>query len=1231
MSKKGQEEPSLHDWLALGDLEVAFDPEKRNEEDLDRRNDEIRRLPLLLRILSASQPLSSIPSITQDTKSVEGTTDPLVDDVVSRIEDVAATYSEAEGVDALTSHHAPSICRKISRLSPLKREKRKRQWKIQDLASVAASPVGGSPRKKRRQSSGGLLTVGEEIQANDNESENEEVSSDDDMSVEDDADNAAHGQRSDTRVEARAASADSQEAMTTRCLTEIASLVVASLEPFSQNKEDEEGSPSSLSLSITTDSLLSGPASGLHCHLGATLSALMHHSPVLRNRHVAASIVVETNLTDFHDMSSHIILALCFIGTQNALCRAAAPQAAVLIERMGANDPLAVPCLLCGCIDAFISATDDARSHFSITNSAKASVRALARLSHRESYRVRSTLQQSKVMVDVQLELAIGQDSIAVACLLNEHLSRCVQVRQDETANTADRRHEDASTQFASDSPSDTPYSRMRGYQSTDSQIDRTKATSLEALFKDNEGLLRQSFACILNAVGDLVETNPIVSGHTILLLRALSFLLLFGGTWTSDSVKDMLGSNSIGDAAKELVTVWNAIFPVTSDANDGIAPKSEKDQCFRVLVCACLITHARAASACQGDDLNIQEAKQCFECIFEQQCISLRSNVFVSRFTKLLELQDGARAYSLVLETLTGETSTTPNKILEDAFLETCKVVSSRLDLDSAIARGTTDASAMEDLSALLLSVELYGSYNRVEELVQSILNDPLKCNEAMHTDRVDDLIQAAVVAATKHERVGMPHVLPVQLQSLALKVDWREVGTRTSQPSLESQFLLQLFYCMCFLDQEPTSPFAIDPREFPLKEALHLCKSAVDHSVLAHLECRMKELIEKLAPEVCSQIDLPLTRKAFTTSYDSLSIKSVRRTLCRELSECIRACKRDQNQDPSGCEAEHVFAYTSRQLAPNELQVTVVRSLLASPNVPLPFFTYNGLCKDPLAVFKAPLSVWRCKGLRRIALFVLARLLEANELIIVNASPTEGAALELLASRDAIVVRCLIMAAVGVTSGKEYLSPFYCSMTIAMIRSMVAKRHGLLALLVKQEQNDTLIADFMVNHVPESLQDAESLTMLLSERSLITAAEKLVTADASLRIAIAHGHKDERAAKTLTYAALTRLVSSFFLVLGPVGVPVNALGEEDGTDVTQVCRMATFRMLSAMQSVRGSREGLRNECSMALQKLAGLCKGESILNGAGPDVSLRKKLLRDIYEAVAKAANSMGASLSL
>lgn len=170
------------------------------------------------------------------------------------------------------------------------------------------------------------------------------------------------------------------------------------------------------------------------------------------------------------------------------------------------------------------------------------------------------------------------------------------------------------------------------------------------------------------------------------------------------------------------------------------------------------------------------------------------------------------------------------------------------------------------------------------------------------------------------------------------------------------------------------------------------------------------------------------------------------------------------------------------------------------------------------------------------------------------------------------------------------------------------------------------------IVDFVPESIQDAESFAVLLSERSSLTAAHKLETAAAALRIAIAHGSQDESMAKSLTYAALTRLVSSFFLVIGPVGISVDALDDEGGTDVTQTCRNATFRMLGALQNVRARRTGLQNECGICLQKLSNLCKSETMMAGvSGPAANMRKKLLKDIYDACTKAANAMGTGIKL
>eukprot|EP00540_Astrosyne_radiata_P023196 CAMPEP_0116824502 /NCGR_PEP_ID=MMETSP0418-20121206/1435_1 /TAXON_ID=1158023 /ORGANISM="Astrosyne radiata, Strain 13vi08-1A" /LENGTH=184 /DNA_ID=CAMNT_0004452885 /DNA_START=107 /DNA_END=658 /DNA_ORIENTATION=- len=184
---------------------------------------------------------------------------------------------------------------------------------------------------------------------------------------------------------------------------------------------------------------------------------------------------------------------------------------------------------------------------------------------------------------------------------------------------------------------------------------------------------------------------------------------------------------------------------------------------------------------------------------------------------------------------------------------------------------------------------------------------------------------------------------------------------------------------------------------------------------------------------------------------------------------------------------------------------------------------------------------------------------------------------------------------------------------------------------MLVKQGL-PTTAADWLVNHVPECMGDATNLTVLLSERSCLSATERLVTADAGIRIAIAHGSQDENAAKSLVLAGLSQLIASFFLVVGPVGMPVSVMMEENGDDVTQKCREATFRILNAIQRVRGDRKGIRNECSVALQKLAGMCKGESLLMGASGTVANRKKaLLKEIWDTIVKALNAMGSAVQL
>jgi hypothetical protein len=70
----------------------------------------------------------------------------------------------------------------------------------------------------------------------------------------------------------------------------------------------------------------------------------------------------------------------------------------------------------------------------------------------------------------------------------------------------------------------------------------------------------------------------------------------------------------------------------------------------------------------------------------------------------------------------------------------------------------------------------------------------------------------------------------------------------------------------------------------------------------------------------------------------------------------------------------------------------------------------------------------------------------------------------------------------------------------------------------------------------------------------------------------------------------------------------------------------------LKYLTKVRGYRTGLRNECGMALQKLVGLCKGENIVNGIPIAVASRQKnLLKELMDAIIKAANAMASGIQI
>ena len=284
--------------------------------------------------------------------------------------------------------------------------------------------------------------------------------------------------------------------------------------------------------------------------------------------------------------------------------------------------------------------------------------------------------------------------------------------------------------------------------------------------------------------------------------------------------------------------------------------------------------------------------------------------------------------------------------------------------------------------------------------------------------------------------------------------------------------------------------------------------------------------------------------------------------------------------------------------------------------------------LYRDPLVVLKCPISIWSRRGTRRIALIVLMSLLDINEELLRQTAKCDETRDEFLSSRNELVVRGLLSVAAS-PSVKMDGSNYSCCLTSGFIRLLVARQRGLASILVKQPLSETQL-DWMIESVPELMEDANALGGVLAERTSLTMAERIVAADRILRIVIAHGYRHETQSETLAYAALTQLLSCFFLTVGPVGVPVNALVGEGQLDATQVSRKATFRMLKALQKVRGYRVRLRNECVLSLQKFAGMCKGEGVVGNIQCAITNRQKnLLKELLDITAKALDAMSSSI--
>lgn len=303
---------TLHDYLSLGEVEKGLETTS-NQNNV---NEEIQRLPLLLRLLSATRNLVQVSILSDPDNSTYGkNTDSLLYKTVDRLEHVAAVHSVSEVVDVVTCYLAPTLTYKLSRVPPLKRQGNG-SYITKELQEVARDPKGLPSSRKRQKVDGGDSAAREQEGEDESDVGAEDLSDVEDTVETSDVTPASNKRRRGNerrRTSLEVAAEDSQEATVVKTLSELISLVALSLDPMPQAGENhhddngrsagDEANPHTMDgerdrLVLTIDDSIlaetgregSGGAMEFN-DLGSTIAALLHYAPALQSQHIAVRLI----------------------------------------------------------------------------------------------------------------------------------------------------------------------------------------------------------------------------------------------------------------------------------------------------------------------------------------------------------------------------------------------------------------------------------------------------------------------------------------------------------------------------------------------------------------------------------------------------------------------------------------------------------------------------------------------------------------------------------------------------------------------------------------------------------------------------------------------------------------------------------------------------------------------------------------------------------------------------
>lgn len=875
---------------------------------------------------------------------------------------------------------------------------------------------------------------------------------------------------------------------------------------------------------------------------------------------------------------------------------------------MAANCPSVAPLLLRGCLDVYRQ--EATSQHVAIRNTIRSAIRNLASLSSRDSAKVLATLRFQRAMPDMQLELLLKFDRLRASLFLLENLSLL------PTLRNADLTGHSARTHISHDGISlETKQSLICTLREDLELSSRTLTVLCEEIAKVPESLHR--------------------SGQTLIVLSAYSLFLARTEIWTLGTASQNGGMAFPGckDLLDCVAFVSHAKIPSSHSGANNVL-----DRIFAMEVCAILLTFCHVAGRSESTHDEKLNIGKCLLALLNEALSSSKARRYAPRVVINLKFPNALELQQVIEDMLFSGRTSVPRTFFGSNFLDfvhvACEWASANLELDSLV--DTALAPKMES-SLLAIScmrnegVPLEFQLRQARSALTAVLSETREEYVVARDCSASSLIQYASMLLLSNERSKIPLVFQLSLERLASRVDF--VKAMESLGATEAAFLSQVLYSLIFSEREPAAAFQFDHRALPLKELYILCETTATDMSCRSVRLQLLDMLDVRYSEIRHQTVAWIVQagsKRFVELDRDIPTQS-----SSALARTLGAYIIQPSSDPSGHQIQKAFALARRRYCDAELFPLVTSALLTRPKSPTVTISYTSLSRDPLLLLKCTARLWDRTGIRRVVLSMLATLFETHAAIVRQTAPTGDVVNEILIARNIILIRSLIGA---ITSGRplnvnlDQRSTEYCSMTIALIRRLICERPDLLALMLKQGLEERSL-DWIVTYIPECMERCSSMLSLLSDRSSFSAVERILVADSVLRIAVAHGHRYPDESKAIVYAALSQLIGSFFLVLGPVGVPVSTLVVQGTSlDSTHIARRVTFRMLNALSRVRSYRIGVYGECMMALQKLAGLCRGETIVGGLSGSVGNRQKnLLKDILDAVVATGNSLGVSLQV